>query len=335
MSRLVAGILGWAWAASALLLCATGVLRAQPSLELVQTFDLKGKSGNLDHLVVDSKGGRLFMANKVNNTVDVVDLKTGKLVKQLTGQAGAQGVAYAPDLGRLYVGLGTGGFCNIFDCKNYKLLKSFKYMDDADNIRYSPRTHSVYVAHAEKAIGVIDGEALEQKTDISLPGTAEGFELETDRPRMYVCVPSPSQVVVIDTDKNEVVTSYPVKLGGANFSVAIDQANRRLFVGCRKKAMMVIMNSDTGAEIAGLPIPGGTDDVTFDAKRKRIYVSCADGFIAVIKQTDADHYESVENFATVTGAKTSYLDPETGRLYLAVPRQPGKTGPEVRVYEPK
>jgi DNA-binding beta-propeller fold protein YncE len=307
----------------------------QPTLVLVQTIDLKGKPGKLDHLIVDDRGERLFLANKVNNTVEVVDLKAGKLVKQLKGQAGAQGLAYASDLDRLYVGLGTGGYCNIFDGKDYGLLKTIKFADDADNVRYDRRSHLVYVAHAEKALGVIDAQSLELKADIGLPGSAEAFQLESARPRLYLNIPSPSEVVVIDTSKNDVVDQYPLKLAGSNFPLALDEANRRLFIGCRKKPMLVVMNCDTGAEIASVAIPADCDDVFFDAKRKRIYASGGDGTVAVIKQTDADHYDLVENVPTVKDARTSYLDASTGRLYLAVPRQPGKAGPEIRVYEPK
>src|SRR5438045_3172687 len=79
-----------------------------PVLEKIQSLDLQGKAGKLDHLIVDSKSGRLFQANKVNNSIDVVDLKTGKLVMQIKGQAGVQGLAYAADLDRLFAGLGTG-----------------------------------------------------------------------------------------------------------------------------------------------------------------------------------------------------------------------------------
>jgi DNA-binding beta-propeller fold protein YncE len=323
-------------AVAAALVTSAGIRAADsPSLELVQTIVLKGKAGKLDHLIVDGKGGRVFLANKVNNTVDVVDLKAGKLAKELTGQAGAQGLAYAADLQRLYVALGTGGYCNMFDGTNYQLLKTVKFADDADNVRYNPRTHLVYVAHAEKALGVLDAESLEQKADIDLPGSAEAFQLEAGRPLLYLNIPSPSQVVVINTDKNQVAKSYPLKMAGANFALALDEANHRLFIGCRKKSAVVIMDSETGNEITSVDIPADTDDVLFDAKRKRIYASCGDGFIAVIEQTDADHYKLVENFATVKDARTSCLDAETGRLYLGVPRQPGKPGPEIRVYDPK
>jgi DNA-binding beta-propeller fold protein YncE len=303
------------------------------SLEQIQTIVLKGKPGKLDHLIVDGKSERLFQANKVNNTLDVVDLKAGKLLKQITGQAGIQGLAYAAELERLYAGLGTGGYCNIFDGKTYKLLRTIKFMDDADNVRYDPRTHLVYVAHAEKGLGVIDGASLELKVNIHLPGSAESFQLETGRPRLYLNTPSPSQVVVIDTDKNEVVKNYPLQSAAANYALALDETNHRLFIGCRKKPMVVVMDSETGTEITSVPILADTDDLFYDAKRKRIYVSCGEGYVVVLRQVDPDHYELLEKLPTVKDARTSYFEPGTGRLYLAVPRQPGKEGPEIWVYQ--
>ena len=206
-----------------------------PALKLVQTIELVGKAGKMDHLTVDSKGQRLFLANKVNNTLDIVDLKTAKIVKQVPGQAGVQGIAYAADLDRIYVALGTGGFCNIFDGKDYKLLKTVKFEDDADNVRYNPRTSLVYVAHAESSLGVIDGKTMEKKADIKLPGSAEAFQLETARPRLYLNAPSTTEIVVIDTGKNTILTRYPIKSAAANQAMAIDEANHRIFIGCRKE----------------------------------------------------------------------------------------------------
>jgi hypothetical protein len=70
-----------------------------------------------------------------------------------------------------------------------------------------------------------------------------------------------------------------------------------------------------------------------DAKRGLIYASCGTGFIAVVRQMDADHYETIAKIDTVKMAKTSSFDPTSGRLYLGVPRRPDKEGPEIWVYE--
>src|SRR5205085_7943300 len=125
---------------------------APSALELVQTIVLKGKVGKLDHLAMDRKRDRLFLANTVNGTLDVVDLKAGKLLRQVPGQTGVQGVAYAADLDRVFVGLGSGGLCNVFDGADYRPLKTIKFADDADNVRYDPAGQQAFVAHAEKAL---------------------------------------------------------------------------------------------------------------------------------------------------------------------------------------
>jgi DNA-binding beta-propeller fold protein YncE len=321
----------------AALVLAPAAKAAEPSaLQLVQTIDLKGKAGGLDHLAIDLKRDRLFLANKINGTVDVVDLKAGKLLQQIPRQAGAQGVAFAPDLDRVFVGLGIRGFCNIFTGEDYKLLNSIKFEDDADNVRYNAATHLAYIAHAEKAIGVVDGKTLEQKADIKLPGTAEGFQIEARRPRMYVAIPTPSQVAVVDTDKNEVIKSFPLQMAGGVHPVALDEPSHRLFLGCRLKSpSVVVMDSETGQEVAGIPIPQDVDDLFYDANRKQLYASCGEGFIVVIKQQNANQYQVVEKVATVKGAKTSLFVPDANRLYLAVPRQERKEGPEIRVYQVK
>src|SRR3954447_26279367 len=104
----------WMWAAPlAVLACTLNAPADDGPLQLVQTIQLKGKPGKLDHVAVDTKRERLFLANKVNNTLDIVDLKAGKLLKQLPNQQGVQGIAYAADLDRLFVALGEGGFCNV------------------------------------------------------------------------------------------------------------------------------------------------------------------------------------------------------------------------------
>jgi DNA-binding beta-propeller fold protein YncE len=306
---------------------------AEPAtLELVQTLPLKGAAGRLDHLALDAKGGRLFIANLSNNSLDSVDLKAGKLVRQVPGQRKIQGVAYVPDLGRIFVGNGVDGVCNAFDGRSYERVGSVK-LAEADNVRYDPRTRQVYVAHADRALSAIDPRTLEVKATIKLPGPPEAFQIDPSQPRLYVNIPERSQVAVVDTEKNEVVARFPLTLAGANYPLAFDPAAGRVFVGCRKKPQVVVLDAKTGKEVAGVEIPGDIDDLFFDAKRRRLYAACGEGFLAVLQAKGDDGWEVVERVATGKLARTCLFDAGSGRLYLPVPTQEGKEGPELRVYQ--
>jgi DNA-binding beta-propeller fold protein YncE len=303
-----------------------------PALELVQTIPLKGKLGRLDHMALDTKGARLLVANLSNDSFDVVDLKAGKLIQQIPDLRYVQGVAFAPELNRIFVGVGKNGVCNIYDGQDYKLIDSVK-LPGADNVRYDPRTQLAYVSQSNKTLSVIDAKTMKLKTTINLPGAPEGFQIDPASNRLFINILSPSRVAMIDTEKEQVGAVWPVKVAEANYPMTLDPTNKRIFVGCRKPSMLVALDADSGKVVSNVDIPSDTDDIFYDAKRKRIYSSCGEGVIAVIAQKDADHYEVVERIPTTKLARTCLFDAESGRLFLLLPRQDGKDGPELRVYQ--
>jgi hypothetical protein len=120
----------------------------------------------------------------------------------------------------------------------------------------------------------------------------------------------------------------------ANFPMALDEPNHRLFAGCRKPARLVIFDTQSGNPVADLAIPGDTDDLFYDAKRKLIYISCGEGFIDVVEQRSANDYRRIAKVPTASGARTCSFSPDLGRLYLAVPERANQKS-EIRVYQPK
>lgn len=298
-------------------------------LELAQTIKLTGPGGKkLDHLTLDAKRDRLYVANMANSSLDVVDLKQGKLLKSIPEQKEIQGVAYVPGADRVFAGLGSGS-CNVFDADSLKLVKSVP-LPGADNVRYDPRGGLVYVSRSEKKIAGLDPKSFEVKRDITLPSGAESFVLEKDRPRMYVNAPAPRQVLVVDTEKREVIQKWTLPEAG-NYPLALDEANKRLFVGCRKEPRVVVLDTDNGKELASVPIPCDVDDLFWDAKRKRLYASCGEGFLVVLRPA-GERYEVQTKTATLKQARTCLFDPESSRLFVPVPGATEKESPEVRVY---
>lgn len=313
-------------------LAATGRADDPKTLKLVMTVPLEGKAGRFDHLAIDRTGERLFVANLSNDTLDVVDLKVGKLVKQIAGQTKAQGVAFAPDLGRIYQGNGTDGVCNVFDGTTFEKLHTLK-LPDADNVRYHAGTGLVYVGHAEAAITAFDARTYAVKATVKLPGPPEAFQIDAGRKRLYVNCLKPATVAVIDLDTHEVVAKHPLKLADACYPMALDVKGQRVFVGCRKKPMVVVLDAKTGDETGGVEIPADVDDLFYDAKRNRLYAACGEGVLAVLEEK-AGKFALVESIPTSKLARTCLFDPEGDRLYVVLPKTDTE-GPKLRVYQPQ
>lgn len=316
----------------AVVLMFVGQHSANASEWLVQTktIPLKGVPGKLDHLAVDNEGQRLFVANKPNNTLDIVDLKAGALIKQIPDQGKVSGVAYASDLNLIYVGNGAGT-CNAFDGKTYEQAFSVK-APNADNVHYHSDKKLVYVGQDE-IMSVLDAKTGELKGTINLPGAVHGFRIDRKAGRIYAVLTKESLVAVVDIETNKVTDKYPLTLSDAGSPIAQDAEQGLLFVGCpKKKPMVVIFDTKTGKEVGSVEIPGGVDDVYFDSRRHRLYASCSDQALVVIEKVK-DKYEVVGKVETPKDSRTCVFS--RGKLYLGVPKVEGKDGPEVWIFEAK
>ena len=114
--------------------------------------------------------------------------------------------------------------------------------------------------------------------------------------------------------------------------MALDEANHRLFVGTRNPAKLLIFDTDSGKEITRLDSSGDADDIYYNAKNKRIYVSGGEGAISVFEQQDPDTYSLLGKVDTAEGARTSLFVPDSDTLYVAVPHR-GSQQAEIRAFQ--
>ena len=301
-------------------------------LRLEKTIELPEVQGRIDHLSVDVKGQRLFVSALGNNTVEVIDLKAGKRLKTINGLQEPQGVLYVPATDRLYVANAKDGRVRVFDGSSYAPLKSLDYGDDADNLRYDFARKRIYVGYGSGALGEIDDEG-NKAGEIKLDAHPESFQLEKDNPRIYVNLPKSRKIAVLDREKRAIIATWPLGMALANYPMAIDQADHRLFVVTRFPARLLVFDTNTGKTIQRLPAVGDCDDVFYDRAHKRIYASGGEGGISVFEQQDPDHYKESARITTVEGARTGFFSPELDRLFLAV-RRHGAQAAEVRVFAP-
>jgi DNA-binding beta-propeller fold protein YncE len=305
--------------------------QSEAPLKLEQTIALPGVEGRIDHLTYDPVGERLFVCALGNNSLEVLDLRKGQRVRSITGLGAPQGIAYIPEFNRLFVANDKDGICKIYDAKSFQMVRELDLKDDADNVRYDEATKRIYVGFGSGGIAVVNAPDGKQIGSIKLTAHPEAFELEKRGKRIFVNVPNSRHVAVIDRDKGEVVATWKTDLAFGNFPMTLDEANHRLFVGCRLPAKLVVLNTQSGEVVAKIDISGDPDDVFYDGKRHGIYAICGAGKIDIIEQTDANNYKALTKSDTAEGARTGLFVPERDILFVAVPHR-GSQQAEIRAY---
>jgi DNA-binding beta-propeller fold protein YncE len=180
------------------------------------------------------------------------------------------------------------------------------------------------------ALGIIDLGTNKIISEIPLSGYPKQFEIDSDR--IYINIPSKNIIDVVDRKTGKVSESWPVTSGSENVPMGFDRIHKRLFIACNSGEFLVF-SSETGKVIDSLKIGKEADGIYYDASRKQIYVSCGEGFIEVIKQIDADHYQSIDRTTTIEGAGTSLFSPKLNKFILAIPQTKNNVA-QLRVYEP-
>ncbi len=305
------------------------------TLRQVQSIQLPGVEGRIDHMAVDLQGERLFVAALGNNTLEVVDLIAGNRTDEIEGLREPQGVVYVPEAGRLFVTNGEGGSLDVYDGQSLELVDKVELGEDPDNVRYDPATGRVYVGYGSgdgSALGVIDVGKDTKIADIELSGHPESFQLENEGERIFVNVPTSARVEVVDREQSAVIETWPLEDAAENFPMALDEADHRLFVGTRNPAQLLVLDTERGEMVAGLDSSGDADDVFYDSDAKRIYVSGGEGATNIFEQADPDDYRLIGKVDTAEGARTSLFVAESRTLYVAIPHR-GSQQAEVHAFE--
>jgi DNA-binding beta-propeller fold protein YncE len=291
-------------------------------LQLEEQIPVPGVAGRLDHFTADAKRRRLFVSALGNNTVEVIDVFAGRVIHSIKGLAQPQGPLYVSGVDKLYVANAEDGKVRVYDGATYTLRKTLDFGKDPDNMRYDEASKTIFVGFGEDdgGIGMIDPKTDERVGQVyRTEGHPESFQVEASGGHIFANVPDAGNTVESIDRKSGAVTKWPLKGLRGNYAMALNEEDHRLFTITRKTPMMVVLDTQTGNEVARLRAAGECDDVFFDVSRKRIYVIGAEGVISVIQQTDPDHYELVANVPSSVGIRTGYFFTRRDRFYVGVP----------------
>ena len=325
---------------ASILCCTCSLVSAHTAIALrpVQAIPLPDIDGRIDHFAIDVKGRRAFLAALTKNTVEVVDLKVGRVTRSLSGFAKPQGVQFVAEFNKLFVATGEDGELHTLDGTTLSVLRIDKTSAGTDAIGYDPRSKYLYVGSggkdANKELGdltVIDASSGDKIAALVTDAHAGGSVVDTLGPHLYVLVPEKGEVIVLDRNTGGQVARWTIPGIQKNVAIALDETNHRLFLGVRDPASIVVLDCNSGAVIASVPTVATLDGLSYDAAAHRIYTTGGEGFVDVTQQIDADHYERIARVPTAPGARTSTFVSEWRRLYVAVPRDRDH-GAELRVF---
>src|SRR6266404_5015679 len=304
-------------------------------LQLEEQIPVQGVAGRLDHFTADVKRKRLFVSALGNNTVEVIDTFAGRVIRSIKGLSQPQGPLYVPGFDKLYVANAENGKVNVYDGATYTLKKTIDFGVDPDNVRYDSAGKKVFVGFGEEdgGIAMIDPATDERVGQVyKTEGHPESFQVEASGEHIFANVPDAGMVVESIDRKTGAVTKWPLEGLKGNYAMTLNEEDHRLFTVTRKTPMLVVLDTQTGNEVARLRAAGECDDVFFDAGRKRIYVIGAEGFISVFQQNDPDHYELIAIVPSGIGIRTGYFFTKRDRFYVAVPAK-GSEPAQVWTYE--
>lgn len=301
-------------------------------LKLSKTIVLPHVKGGFDLMAADLKGKRLFVAAQDNHTLEVIDLNGMKSLKSVPDFEEPKWVVYRPESNRLYVATALDGKITVLDSRTFKTIKSFTFKEKCNNLRYDVAKNLLYVGvgNTYGSIGIIDVAKDQIVGEIALSNFPKQFELVGNK--VYVNVPETNTIEVADLTSRKVIATWPVKEAKENVPMGIDRVHERLFIGC-EPGKLIVYDLKTGKAITSLDISKEADGIYYDSKRSQIYISCAEGFIDVIRQITPDNYQPLSKIPTVTGAGTSLFIPELDIYILAVPQNDNNKA-EIRVYQP-
>jgi hypothetical protein len=284
---------------------------AAGSYKLLRTEKVGGP-GNWDYCFADALTRRLYIPR--GNRITIFDLDTLKSVGEIPGTPNVHGVAVDPVSHHAF---SSSRPITMWDSQTLKVLKTMDVEGSPDGILLDPGSGKVLIlSHRSPNVTAITAADGTIAGTLDLGGEPE--EAASDgKGRVYIDLEDQDKVAVVDTKAMKVVTSYGLEgKGGGPAGLALDAENHVLFVACHDPATCVVLNAETGAVLATLPIGQGVDAAEFNPVTKEAFISTGDGVLTVIKENSPTAFVVEQSVATKRGARTSTLDATTGNIYL-------------------
>ena len=289
------------------------LLGATPSgYQVAKKVPLPGPGG-WDYLTVDGSARRIYVSHATQ--VVVLDADSLEIVGTVAGLSGVHGIAVAPEFGHGFITAGQSDSVTVFDLKSLQKIAEVKVGKKPDAIVYDGATRRVFAMNGDSESSTVINAADNKVLGTVALGGGPEFTVADGKGNVFVNLEDKSELLRIDAKSLQVKNRWPVAPCEAPSSMAFDDANSRLFLGCRSR-LLAVVNSDNGKVVATYPIGDKVDASVFDPASKIVFSSTGDGHVYGFHQDSADSYSALEVLSTVQGSKTMTMDKKTQRLLV-------------------
>src|SRR5918992_370134 len=246
---------------------------AQP-LVLERKIPLGEVRGRIDHLAVDLDRDRLFVAELGNDSLGVVDLAAGRLLRRIGELDEPQGVAYDPATDTVYVADGEGALA-LISAASGELEAQIRLPGHPESFQLERRGPRIFVnvpdAHQ---IAVVDRTTGQQVASWGMADAQANFPMALDEAngRLVIVYRDPALLAVFDTGSGAPLAHLPAC--GDTDDVFLDSQRHRLYLSCGAGFLDVIeQRGDTYEELARIPTVAGARTALFAPERDSLYLA--------------------------------------------------------------
>lgn len=285
--------------------------------QLSSAVTLPGKAPAWDYLTYDAARSYLFIGRR-REGVSVFNVVTHKLVATIVNSQGANKAILVPQINRGFTVNGDGS-TTVFNLASLKTIRRIPFGTSADAGSYDPVTGQIMFTMGDSG-QVAFMNARSGTVTATLPLSSDKIEASAPdgRGNIFVAERDRDVVLRIDAQTHTVTASWPTAPCHQPTGLDYDAEHQRIFVGCRSDhPLLAVVNADSGAVVASLPIGRGNDGIAFDPVRYRIYASNGlDANLLVIDQETPDRYRLEQAITTRPMARTLALDVKRDCVYL-------------------
>jgi DNA-binding beta-propeller fold protein YncE len=285
--------------------------------------------GDFDHFAADLKGNRLYVVAETYGSIEVFDLRSGKHLRSVRDVVKSpRKILYLADKNQLFVADAGSSACLVLDADTLQTVATIPLEAGPDAGIYDPHTRIFYVGNggraAHKESSYVTAISVDEKrvlNRVEVPAaTLKTLVLDERARKLYATMRDKNQVAVIDLQTNKLERTFSDPSLHTDSAMAADFAHHRLFVGNRKPGQLLVLDSQTGKPVATLPTGETSDDITYDASNRLLYITSDDG-LDVVRELSPGQYEAVQHVDTF-GGKTSVYLPSLKRLYVVHTKSP-------------